>query len=182
MRSGLITTCSPVCGKNIYFLERIQPSYKTEFGETVTRLARFELNSKTTETTSQVFSNKDKEIAAFKRIFSNFRPFKTIGESFNQNGAEEMHITEKLQLKQLLEDEQRKVQEKDKKLLRLERFVKDFECQDQMASEFQAAAARTRQNYAEEMHIKDDRIKELEKRCQILEENNKRYRVITERL
>jgi hypothetical protein len=90
--------------------------------------------------------------------------------------------TENVQLTHLLEDEQRKVQEKDKKLVWLERVVKDFECQDQMASEFQAAAARTRQNYAEEMHIKDDRIKELEKRCQILEENNKRYRVITERL
>jgi hypothetical protein len=90
--------------------------------------------------------------------------------------------TENLQLTHLLEDEQHKVQEKEKKLVRLERFVKDFECQDQMASEFQAAAARTRQNYAEEMHIKDDRIKELEERCQILEENNKRYRVITERL
>ena len=90
--------------------------------------------------------------------------------------------TQNLQLKHLLEDEQRKVQEKDKKLVRLERFVKDFECQDQMASEFQAAAARTRQNYAEEIHIKDDRIKELEERCQILEEENMQYHAMTERL
>ncbi len=90
--------------------------------------------------------------------------------------------TENLHLKHLLEDEQQKVQEKDKKLVRLERFVKDFECQDQMASEFQAAAARTRQNYAREMHIKDDRITELEEHCQILEEHNKRYLVVTGRL
>jgi hypothetical protein len=51
-----------------------------------------------------------------------------------------------------------------------------------MASKFQAAAAQTRQNYAEEMHIKDDRIKELENYCQILEEDNKKYRGITEKL
>jgi hypothetical protein len=86
--------------------------------------------------------------------------------------------TENVQLTHLLEDEQRKVQEKDKKLVLLESLVKDFECQDQMASEFQAAAARTRQNY---VHIKDNRIKELEKRCQILEENNKRYRALQEK-
>jgi hypothetical protein len=90
--------------------------------------------------------------------------------------------TENLQLRQLLEDEQRKAQEKDKKLVRLERIVEDYECQDQMASEFQAAAARTRQNYAQERHIKDDRIKELEDYCKILEENNKKYRVIAEKL
>lgn len=90
--------------------------------------------------------------------------------------------TENLQLRHLLQDEQRKVQEKDKKLVRLERFVKDFESQDQIASEFQAAAARTRQNYAQEMHIKDDRIKELEDYCQILEENNKKYRANFEKL
>ena len=35
-----------------------------------------------------MFSNKDKEIAAFKRIFSNVRPFTTTGESSNQNGTE----------------------------------------------------------------------------------------------
>jgi chromosome segregation ATPase len=90
--------------------------------------------------------------------------------------------TENLQLKHLLEDEQRKVQEKDKELIRLERVVKDFESLDQKASDLHVAAARIRQNYAEETHIKDDRIKKLEERCQILEENNKRYRVITERL
>ena len=90
--------------------------------------------------------------------------------------------TENVQLTHLLEDEQRKVQEKDKKLLRLERFVKDFECQDLMVSEFQAAAARTRQNYVQEIYIKDDRIKELEDYCYILEKKNKKYCAIAERL
>jgi hypothetical protein len=89
MRSGLIATCSPVCGKNIYFLGRIRPSYKSKFGETITGLASIELNSKTTETTSQVFSNKNKEIAAFKRIAAPSIYVSTLrGDSSNQKGTE----------------------------------------------------------------------------------------------
>jgi DNA repair exonuclease SbcCD ATPase subunit len=86
------------------------------------------------------------------------------------------------QLKDLLEDEKRKVLEKEAKVVWLDRLVKDYECQDQRASEFQAAAARTRHNYAEEMHIKENKTKKLEERCQVLEEDNQKYRIITEKL
>jgi chromosome segregation ATPase len=85
-------------------------------------------------------------------------------------------------LKKLLEIEKRKALEKEAKVVRLDRLVKDHECQDQKSSEFQAAAARTRHNYAEEMYIKEDKIKELEDRCQTLEEDNQKYHIIAEKL
>jgi hypothetical protein len=87
-----------------------------------------------------------------------------------------------LQLKQLLEDEQNKVGQKDAKLVRLEKFRKDFENQSRIASQLQAAAAQTQQNYENEIHVKDDKIRELEERCQHLEQDIQKYRFIAEQL
>jgi predicted nucleic acid-binding Zn-ribbon protein len=78
------------------------------------------------------------------------------------------------QLNHLLEDEKRRIQQKDEKLARLQMRVQDLEWQDLKASEYQAASARTRIHGAEEMQAKENRIEELEQRCRILEDNNKR--------
>lgn len=60
-----------------------------EFRGTVETPVRMELGLKTTKTMSQVFSNKYKEIAAFKRIaLPNSYDFTAEGESSNKKGTE----------------------------------------------------------------------------------------------
>ncbi|KAE9372425.1 hypothetical protein N431DRAFT_545084 [Stipitochalara longipes BDJ] len=94
--------------------------------------------------------------------------------------------SEVAQLKHLLEDERRKAQEKEEKLVEkvasLRKRVKDLECEGLMASKYQAATAQTRQNYSEDMQKKDDRIEELEDRLRILEEDNQRFQFLVDEL
>lgn len=86
---------SPVCGKHNHFLANIRISHKNGLQGTFTTPGGFELNNKATETTSELssflssFSNKNKEIAAFKRIaLSNSYDFTPREESSNQKGTE----------------------------------------------------------------------------------------------
>jgi predicted nucleic acid-binding Zn-ribbon protein len=78
------------------------------------------------------------------------------------------------QLNHLLEDEKRRVQQKDEKVARLQTRVQDLEFQDLKASEYQAASAKTRHHGAKEMQNKEIDIEKLEQRCRILDEDNKR--------
>lgn len=87
-----------------------------------------------------------------------------------------------VQLTRLLEDERRKAQQKDEKLARLHERVKDLECQDLMANEYQAATARTRHHYAKDLQEKDNIIEDWEQRYRILEENNQRLQSTVEEL
>ncbi|PMD14458.1 hypothetical protein NA56DRAFT_664780 [Hyaloscypha hepaticicola] len=85
------TCICPVCGKHNHFLANIRISHKNGLQATFTKPGGLELNIKATETTSELssFTNKNKEIAAFKRIaLSNSYGFTARGESSNQKGTE----------------------------------------------------------------------------------------------
>jgi chromosome segregation ATPase len=128
-------------------------------------------------------SSEDSGIAAELNSLQEIERLKNEVKQLRADKVEKERLkNETVQLKHLLEDERRKNREKDDKLTRLQKRVKDLECQDLMASKYQAATAQTRQNYAEEMQIKDDKIEELEDRLRILEEDNQRFQFIVEEL
>lgn len=85
------------------------------------------------------------------------------------------------QLQQCLENEKKNCLEKEFELDKLQNRVEAYECQDQNASKYQAAAASLRQSYIDEIHSKNDKIKKLEALCKNLAEDNHRYQLSADR-
>jgi chromosome segregation ATPase len=118
--------------------------------------------------------NRLEEIERLKREVSHWRNTVT-AEKTERDRLRSRLTAENDQLRQELKDERSKVE-------RLQERVKDYETENLRASEYQAAAARTRHGISAEMNVKDEKIKELEARCQALEEDNRKYHDYAEKL
>ena len=81
------------------------------------------------------------------------------------------------QKEQVIEDQRKKLLQKEKQLKTQKILVKTYERQDQSANAYQAYAQEIRQKYIEQNDMKDQTIATLETEIQILKEDNQKYRL-----